>query len=295
MKLGRFRTFTACALGVAALSLSGCMHKADYSAPAPKPVAPSGENQTIAPIAPAEKGKGGTETAKPKPSEAPKESEKPSQEPAKTDPAVAEPEGEAAGNVIEEPGIWALPDGGEVMQRSEKYLFLPVYAAPGKVSGQQVAESLAEAVDQAQDMTCAAAAPGKVSECTGSDGKWEVTVVPTANGNSALLMRKPGAHSADLAVPEGRYQVAYSGAVGAEGPTETELAATLANGFLQTLKPDGEAPFTPSAKCELDGENSSYAQCEVSGTPDGNGIWYGVIHLDPSGRYLFLLHQNKQA
>lgn len=185
------------------------------------------------------------------------------------------------------------------------YLFLPLLDGAERVSADEVGsvvnnflESSVSGPDCPGDVLL-----GASIRCTGArvegdfledvSGIWDLALVRTTNGNTALIVRAAAEGAGELPLqPDQVFHFAYL--VG-EDEDPGQIATAVEEGFRATQVSDGPSDVDVTASCE-DGEvlERSVA-CEVVGENPGDaaGAWFGIGHdsfIEDSSVYLFVEH-----
>ncbi|MGO3209361.1 MAG: hypothetical protein ACTIJK_06170 [Brachybacterium sp.] len=267
--LCRSTTRGAALVAVAALALAGCTRGGD------EPTQPSAPSPTT------------------------------TQQPGATTPAPSESEETAPGAEGADP---AASDGGgahtaDPTDPGSHYLFLPLLDGAEKVSAEEVGSQVSTFLEATvSNPDC----PGDVLlgeqiRCTGGSIEgdaledvsetWDVALVRTTNGNTALIVRAAAEDAGELRLQADQtFHFAYL--VGQDETPET-IAAATEEGFRATQVSDGPSDVEITAACDEGEEFERSMVCEVEGErpADAAGTWFGIGHdsfIEDSAVYLFV-------
>ncbi|GAA4526166.1 hypothetical protein GCM10023160_20360 [Brachybacterium paraconglomeratum] len=188
------------------------------------------------------------------------------------------------------------------------YLFLPLLDGAETVPAEEVGSEVSNFLESSvSSPDC----PGDVLlgeqiRCTGGSIEgdfleevsetWDVALVRTTNGNTALIVRAAAEDAGEL--PLQADQIFHFAYLVGQDETPEVVATATEEGFRATQVSDGPSDVDVTVSCE-DGEDLERSMiCEVSGgqPADAAGTWFGIGHdsvIEDSAVYLFVEHAGR--
>lgn len=232
------------------------------------------------------------------------------QQPGSSTPAPAEavedqPAEDGSGSAASDGGEAHAPDPTDP---GSHYLFLPLLDGAERVPAEEVGSHVSNFLEASvSSPECTGdVLLGEQIRCTGGriegdsledvSETWDVALVRTTNGNTALIVRAAAKEAGEL--PLQADQVFHFAYLVGEDETPEVVATATEEGFRATQVSDGPSDVEVTASCEEGEDLERSMVCEVEGEhpADAEGTWFGIGHdsfIEDSAVYLFVEHTGR--